>query len=98
MNGFVAESLEAAMKYNETAGRRCIGLTVETKPDWFFEKEIDLSLDYGSTKVELGAQIINDRVLKLNMRGHGTSEIIKSTQLSRDAGFKIVYHLMPMDA
>ena len=95
MNGFVAESLEAAMKYNETAGRRCIGLTVETKPDWFFEKEIDLSLDYGSTKVELGAQIINDRVLKLNMRGHGTSEIIKSTQLSRDAGFKIVYHLMP---
>jgi elongator complex protein 3 len=95
MNGFVAENLEAAMAYNETAGRRCIGLTVETKPDWFFEKEIDLSLDYGATKVELGAQIINDRVLKMNMRGHGISEIIKSTQLSRDAGFKIVYHLMP---
>ena len=95
MNGFVAENLEAAMSYNETAGRRCIGLTVETKPDWFFEKEIDLSLDYGATKVELGAQIINDRVLKMNMRGHGISEIIKSTQLSRDAGFKIVYHLMP---
>ena len=95
MNGFVAKNLEAAMAYNETAGRRCIGLTVETKPDWFFEKEIDLSLDYGATKVELGAQIINDRVLKMNMRGHGISEIIKSTQLSRDAGFKIVYHLMP---
>ena len=95
MNGFVAENLEEAMKFNETAGRKCIGLTVETKPDWFFEKEIDLALDYGATKVELGAQIINDAVLKMNMRGHGTSEIVKSTQLSRDAGFKIVYHLMP---
>ncbi len=95
MNGFVSGSLADSITSNETAQRRCIGLTVETKPDWFFEKEIDLALDYGATKVELGAQIINDRALHLNMRGHGTDEIRKSTQLSRDAGFKIVYHLMP---
>lgn len=95
MNKSVSSSLEESILANETAERRCIGLTVETKPDWFFEKEIDLSLDYGTTKVELGVQIVNERVLRMNHRGHGVDEIIKSTGLARDAGLKIVYHLMP---
>ncbi len=95
MNGFQSDSLEEGMKINEKAGRRCIGLTVETKPDWFFEKDIELALSYGTTKVELGVQIINENALRINHRGHGIEEIIKSTKLSRDAGLKIVYHLMP---
>lgn len=95
MNLNVSDSLEESILLNENAGRRCIGLTVETKPDWFFEKEIDLSLGYGATKVELGVQNISERILRTNGRGHGIEEIVKSTQLSRDAGLKIVYHLMP---
>ncbi len=95
MNGFQSQTLEESIKFNEKAKRRCIGLTVETKPDWFLEKDIRLALSYGTTKVELGVQIINEEVLKVNHRGHGVSEIIQSTKLSRDAGLKIVYHLMP---
>jgi elongator complex protein 3 len=95
MNGLQSSTLEESMKLNETAKRRCIGLTVETKPDWFFEKDIKLALSYGTTKVELGVQIINENVLRINHRGHGIEEIKKSTKLSRDAGLKIVYHLMP---
>lgn len=95
MNGTVSSSLQESMLRNETASRRCVGLTVETKPDWFFEREIDLALDYGATKVELGVQILNERVLRINGRGHGIMEIARSTSLSRDAGLKIVYHLMP---
>lgn len=95
MNGMVSNSLEEAMKINETAKRRCIGLTVETKPDWFMKDNIRESLNYGTTKVELGVQIINDEVLKKNFRGHGVREIIESTKLSKDAGLKIVYHIMP---
>lgn len=95
MNGTVSENLQEAMLRNENATRRCVGLTVETKPDWFFENEIDLALDYGATKVELGVQILDERILRINGRGHGIKEIIRSTSLSRDAGLKIVYHLMP---
>jgi len=95
MNKFISPSLEYSIANNETASRRCIGLTVETKPDWFFEREIDFSLSYGTTKVELGVQILNDKILRENGRGHGIQEIIRSSALSRDAGLKIVYHLMP---
>lgn len=95
MNRSLSGSLDESMHLNEHSARRCVGITVETKPDWFMEKDIDIALSYGTTKVELGAQIINDRILKLNHRGHGIEEIRKSTQLARDAGLKIVYHLMP---
>ncbi len=95
MNGFEAKSISESLKFNETAERRCIGLTVETKPDWFYEKEIDLALSYGTTKVELGVQVLDEKVLRANNRGHGIDEIVRSTALSKDAGLKIVYHLMP---
>ncbi len=95
MNKSVAPNLDEAIRINETTGRRCIGLTVETKPDWFMEKDIDLSLSYGTTKVELGVQVLSEKALRLNGRGHGISEIVRSTQLARDAGLKIVYHVMP---
>lgn len=95
MNKSVADTLEHAMLENEESERKCIGLTVETKPDWFLEDSIDLSLKCGTTKVELGVQILSERVLQLNNRGHGVAEIIHSTALARDAGLKIVYHVMP---
>ncbi|WP_287950253.1 tRNA uridine(34) 5-carboxymethylaminomethyl modification radical SAM/GNAT enzyme Elp3 [Acidiplasma sp.] len=95
MNKKISNTLEESILENETASRRCIGLTIETKPDWFYEKEIDLALSYGTTKVELGVQILNDKILRDNLRGHGIEEIIRSTQLARDAGLKVLYHLMP---
>lgn len=95
MNKKISPTLQESILENETSNRRCIGLTVETKPDWFLENEIDASLSYGTTKVELGIQNLSESILRLNGRGHGLAEIIKSTQLSRDAGMKIVYHLMP---
>lgn len=95
MNKNIAPTLEDSIQINETTNRRCIGLTVETKPDWFMEKDIDLALDYGTTKVELGVQVLHEKSLQLNGRGHGIAEVVRSTQLSRDAGLKIVYHVMP---
>ena len=45
--------------------------------------------------VELGVQSIYDNVLKLNKRGHGVKEIIEATRLLKDAGFKVLYQMMP---
>ena len=95
MNGFIAKNLEEAQLINESAKNRCIGLTVETRPDWFMEREIDFALSLGATRVELGIQTVYDDILKLVKRGHGVKESVIATRLAKDAGFKINYHMMP---
>ncbi len=95
MNSVVSGSLEEAQRLNEKARHRCIGLTVETRPDWFMEKEIERSLKLGATRVELGIQSTFDDVLERVKRGHAVAESIRSTKLAKDAGLKIVYHMMP---
>ncbi len=95
MNGVNAKNLEEAHLINEEAKNRCIGLTVETRPDWFMESEIDFSLRLGATRVELGIQTVYDDILKIVKRGHTVRESIISTRLAKDAGFKINYHMMP---
>jgi len=88
-------NLETAQKLNEKAKHRLVAITVETRPDMIDEKKIKLWRELGVTKIELGAQILDEEILKKNCRGHGLKEIINSTQLLRSAGFKICYHLMP---
>ncbi|MET1159724.1 MAG: elongator complex protein 3 [Thermoprotei archaeon] len=87
--------LEEAQLRNETAKYRCVGLTIETRPDYGYEKHADEMLRYGATRVELGVQSIYEDVLQRIKRGHGVKEVIESTRILRDAGFKIVYHIMP---
>ena len=91
--GFV--SLEDAQLRNEFAHVRCTGLTIETRPDWAREKQADAMLRFGATRVELGVQSIYDDVLERVDRGHGVKESIEATRILKDAGFKIVYHIMP---
>jgi elongator complex protein 3 len=47
------------------------------------------------TRVEIGVQAIDDRILKLNNRGHGVAEIIRASSLLKKFGFKLTYHFMP---
>ncbi|MGC8610634.1 MAG: tRNA uridine(34) 5-carboxymethylaminomethyl modification radical SAM/GNAT enzyme Elp3 [Thermoplasmata archaeon] len=95
MNGFNSDTLYESKSWNEFADNKMIGLTFETRPDWFYEKQIDDALRMGVTRVELGVQTVFDDILKLVNRGHGQEEIIRSTRLARDAGLKIGYHMMP---
>jgi elongator complex protein 3 len=88
-------SLKEAHLRNETAKIRVVGLTIETRPDWAKEKQIDFMLYLGATKVELGVQSIYDDVLKFISRGHSVKDTIEATRLLKDAGYKVVYHIMP---
>jgi elongator complex protein 3 len=90
-----SRSLIEAQKLNETANNRCIGLSVETRPDHIDEKELLRLRRMGCTKIEIGIQSLNDEVLKKNKRGHGVEETKKALQLMRDAGYKINAHMMP---
>lgn len=86
--------LEKEKHDNETTHVRCIGLTIETKPDWAFEKHCDEMLRLGCTRVELGVQTVyNDALQKVN-RGHTTDDSIKAIRILKNYGFKINYHIM----
>lgn len=50
---------------------------------------------YGITRVEIGYQTTDDVINELNKRGHGNTESIRATKLLKDAGFKVVAHMMP---
>lgn len=84
-----------AQQVNETAAHRIIGVTIETRPDYINEQEIRRLRTLGVTRVELGVQSLNERILELIVRDHTTAEIRQATTLLRNAGFKIAYHLMP---
>ena len=88
-------TLEEAKKRNETASSRVIGIAIETRPDWIDEAEILRLRHYGVTRVEIGYQTTDDRINSINKRGHGNAESIRATKLLKDAGFKVVAHMMP---
>lgn len=90
-----ARTLEEAQRMNETAANRCIGLSVETRPDHITEAELKRLRKLGCTKIEIGVQSLNDEILALNRRGHGIAETQRAIRLIRDAGYKINCHMMP---
>jgi elongator complex protein 3 len=51
--------------------------------------------ELGCTRVELGVQAVDDKILAKNKRGHGVDEIITATKMLKENGFKITYHIMP---
>ncbi len=95
LNNSDSKNLYQAQKKNEKAKSRCIGLTVETRPDWFRLRHCDMSLFWGATRVELGVQTIYDDILYKMKRGHTVSDSVRATKIAKDAGFKITYHMMP---
>ncbi|MCF7906539.1 tRNA uridine(34) 5-carboxymethylaminomethyl modification radical SAM/GNAT enzyme Elp3 [Patescibacteria group bacterium] len=95
LNGFDSKNLEEAQINNETSKNRCVGLTLETRPDYINEKELIEMRKFGTTRVEIGVESIYDDVFDLNKRGHHVKEVVEATKLLKDAGFKICYHLMP---
>lgn len=95
LNNEPADSLEAAQERNETALHRNVGLVVETRPDHVDVRELAWMRHLGVTKVQIGAQSFDDRILQLNNRGHSVTETQNAVNLLRQAGFKIVLHWMP---
>jgi elongator complex protein 3 len=80
---------------NETALHRNVGLVVETRPDEVTLAELRWLRQLGVTKIQMGAQSLDDEILARNKRGHTVEQLRASVALLRAAGFKIVLHWMP---
>ncbi len=95
LNGETSTTLEGAKQLNETTSHRCTGLCIETRPDWCGQAEIERMLEFGTTRVELGVQTLDDDIYRLVRRGHSVEDVIRATALLRQHGFKVYYHWMP---
>jgi elongator complex protein 3 len=95
MNGVEAGSLIEAQKINALGERRNVGLVVETRPDHIDEDELRWFRYLGVTKVQIGLQSLDDRILELNNRGESVADTRKAIRLLRLGGFKIHAHWMP---
>ncbi len=95
LNRKKAKDLEEAKKLNEKSKYKCVALCIETRPDECSDKDIEFLRKIGATRVELGVQIIEDKIYNLVKRGHSVKDVVYATKRLRDAGFKIGYHIMP---
>ena len=89
------KDLVESQKINEKAQTRCVGLVLETRPDYITKEEIIRLRRLGATKVQIGVQSLNDKVLKINKRGHNSKATANAFELLRLGGFKIHAHWMP---
>ena len=95
LNGQDSGTLAEAQDRNEQAPSRCVGLTVETRPDWITPDEVVRLRRLGVTRVQIGIQSLDDRILALNNRGHDMAAARHACRLLRAAGFKLLLHWMP---
>lgn len=89
------KELAVEQKKNESAKYKIIGLTLETRPDYINTKELWQMRELGATRVEMGVQALDDKILKLNRRDSTVADVIKATRDLKNFGFKVTYHFMP---
>lgn len=84
--------LQAAYKYVENGS--FMGIRCSTRPDAIDDEICRILKSYGVTAVELGAQSMNDEVLRLNRRGHTSQDVVNASNMLKDYGFELGLQMM----
>mmetsp|Transcript_28029 Transcript_28029/g.39909 ORF Transcript_28029/g.39909 Transcript_28029/m.39909 type:complete len:463 (-) Transcript_28029:68-1456(-) len=95
LSGHHSSSVEEAILFSEQSRTKCIGITIETRPDYCLKPHLSEMLSYGCTRIEIGVQSVYEDVARDTNRGHTVAAVCNSFQLAKDCGFKIVSHMMP---
>ncbi|KAM0671282.1 histone acetyltransferase [Ordospora colligata] len=95
LSGHKSSTVEEAVKVGAEARLKCVGITIETRPDFCAQSHLSKMLEYGCTRVEIGVQSVYEDVAIDTNRGHTVKSVCESFSLTKDAGFKIVAHMMP---
>ncbi|ROT69787.1 elongator complex protein 3 [Penaeus vannamei] len=95
LSGHSSTSVDEAVLYSERSNTKCIGITIETRPDYCLKRHLSDMLKYGCTRLEIGVQSVYEDVARDTNRGHTVRAVSESFQYSKDAGFKVVSHMMP---
>ncbi|CAH8532860.1 unnamed protein product [Schistosoma turkestanicum] len=95
LSGHTSKNVDEAVSYSERSRTKCVGITIETRPDYCLKKHLSEMLRYGCTRLEIGVQSVYEDVARDTNRGHTVKAVCESFHLSKDAGFKVVSHMMP---
>lgn len=95
LSGHHSHNVAEAITFSEQSKMKCIGITIETRPDYCLKPHLHEMLSYGCTRIEIGVQSVYEDVARDTNRGHTVAAVCNSFQLSKDCGFKIVSHMMP---
>jgi ELP3 family radical SAM enzyme/protein acetyltransferase len=88
-------SLEIEQMINETTQCKIIGITLETRPDRINPKELQNFRRLGITRIQMGIQHTDDKILYRINRQCTNKDSIKAIQMAKDCCFKVDIHLMP---
>ncbi|KAM6406393.1 elongator complex protein 3 isoform 1-T1 [Pluvialis apricaria] len=95
LSGHTSNNVAEAVRYSERSLTKCIGITIETRPDYCLKRHLSDMLSYGCTRLEIGVQSVYEDVARDTNRGHTVKAVCESFHLAKDAGFKVVAHMMP---
>ena len=70
------------------------GIRLSTRPDYINWKVLDLLSENNVTTVELGAQSLNDGVLKASFRGHTVRQVKEASEMILRKGMKLGLQMM----
>lgn len=91
---YMTELLKVASDFTEAFPEQYCGIRCSTRPDCINEEILEILKKYGMTSVELGAQSMNDEVLRLNDRGHTAAHVEKAARLIKAYGFSLGLQMM----
>ncbi|OMJ11661.1 Elongator complex protein 3 [Smittium culicis] len=95
LSGYRSSNIDEAVRMSEKSETKCIGITIETRPDYCLKPHLSQMLRYGCTRLEIGVQSVYEDVARDTNRGHTVKAVTESFHLAKDAGYKVVAHMMP---
>lgn len=70
------------------------GIRLSTRPDCIDDEIVSLLKSYNVTSIELGAQSMDDDVLRLNERGHNSADVRKACGIIKNYGISLGLQMM----
>ncbi|KAF3083985.1 Elongator subunit [Orbilia oligospora] len=95
LSGHTTENVDEAVQFAEQSQTKCVGITIETRPDYCLDTHLSSMLRYGCTRLEIGVQSLYEDVARDTNRGHTVKAVCETFKLAKDAGYKVVSHMMP---
>ena len=69
-------------------------IRLSTRPDAIDDSVLERLKHFCVDTIELGAQSLNDEVLRLSGRGHTADDVRRASHMVKDAGFRLVLQMM----
>lgn len=89
---YMNDLLDAAARYVKDGTVK--GIRISTRPDAIDDEILTLLKEKQVTAIELGAQSMNDRVLRMNNRGHTARDVVAASEKIRSYGFELGLQMM----